>query len=75
MSKYRMPKNRKEFEKMLINAFDMGMECGYAVEHTEKSDDEKVLRNRYRALVQGKISSMSEAVDDEKTFTEKMEGL
>lgn len=75
MSKIIMPKNRKDFEDILVNAFHMGMTCGYAVEHTELSDDEKVYQDRYRAYIQGKISSMSEFVNDEKTFTERMAGL
>ena len=75
MSKFVMPKRRKDFEDMLVNAFDMGMECSYAVEHTEKSDDEKIYQNRYRALMQGKINSMSETINGEKTFTERMAGI
>ena len=77
MAKKKMPKTRKEFEDALVNAFDMGMRCGCGcgVEHTEASDDEKVYRNRYRALIQGKIGSMSEYINDEKTFTERMTDL
>lgn len=75
MSKFVMPTKRKDFEDMLMLAFDMGMQCGYAVEHTEKSDDEAIYRNRYRALIQGKINSMNEILNDEKTFTERMAGL
>lgn len=74
MNKISMPKNRKDFEDMLVNAFNTGMSCGYAVEHTELSDDERVYRNRYRAYIQGKINSMSEIINDEKTFTERMAG-
>ena len=56
---YRMPKTRKEYEEALLNAFDMGMRCGYAVEHTELSVEERILRERYLALIQGKIKNMA----------------
>ena len=66
-----MPKNRKEYEAALLSAFDMGMNCAYAVEHTERSDDERIYRNRYKALIQGKIKGMDEVINNEKTFTER----
>lgn len=75
MSKYIMPKKRKDFEETLLNAFDMGMQCGYAVEHTELSNDERVYRERYRALIQGKINNMDECINGEKTFAERIAGL
>lgn len=75
MSRYKMPKKRQDFEDILVLAFDIGMQCGYGVEHTEKSDDERIYRNRYRALIQGKISSMDECLNGEKTFVERMAGL
>lgn len=71
MSKFKMPKRRKDFENMLVNAFVSGMNCAYSVEHTECSDDEKVLMNRYRALIQGKINSMNEVWNDERIYLEK----
>lgn len=69
--KYLIPKNRQQFENMLVNAFEIGMSCGYAVEHTNLSEDERVYSNRYRALIQGKIKDMSEIVNDEKTYIEQ----
>lgn len=75
MSRYKMPKNRKQFEEMLLNAFYMGMQCSYCVEHTEKSTDERIYRDRFRALIQGKINTMSEYIDGEKLYTERMAGL
>lgn len=75
MSKFTMPRKRKDFEEMLMFAFDMGMQCGYTVEHTELSDDERIYRDRYRALIQGKINNMDEIINDEKTFTERNAGL
>lgn len=75
MCKFTMPRKRKDFEEMLVLAFDMGMQCGYAVEHTELSNDERIYRERYRALIQGKINNMDEVINDEKTFTERMASL
>ena len=75
MSKYKMPKKRKDFEEMLVLAFDMGMQCAYGVEHTEKGNDEKIYRERYKALIQGKINSMSESINGEKTYTERIANL
>ena len=72
MSKFIMPRKKKDLEEMLVNAFDMGMQCAYGVEHTEKANDEEILRNRYRALIQGKINGMSDIVNNEKTFVERM---
>lgn len=72
MNKQRVPKRRDEFENSLVSAFCLGMQCGYSVEHTELSNDEKVLENRYRALVQGKINSMSEIYNEEKLYCEKI---
>ncbi len=71
MSKYPMPRNRKDFEEMLVNAFDLGMSCAYGVEHTELSDDENVLRNRFKAVIQGKIEDMSTIYNGERTFIER----
>lgn len=75
MSKFVMPRKRKDFEDMLVDAFVLGMSCGYGVEHTELSDDERIYKNRYRAFLQGKINSMSEIVNDEKTYVERMSGI
>ena len=72
MSKYKMPKDRKRFEDMLVNAFDMGMTCGYGVEHTELAEDESVLRNRFRAMIQGKVEDMSTIYNGEMTTIEKL---
>ena len=72
MSKYNMPKNRKQFEDMLVNAFEMGITCGYGVEHEDLSNDENVFKNRFRAYIQGKISSMNECIDGEKTYLERV---
>lgn len=72
MSKQRMPKNKKEFENSLVSAFCLGMQCGYSVEHTDLSNDEKVLENRFRALIQGKINNMSEIYNEEKLYCEKL---
>ena len=72
MSKQRMPKRRDEFEDSLVSAFCLEMQCGYSVEHTNLSNDEKVLENRYRALLQGKINSMSEIYNEEKLYCEKL---
>lgn len=33
-SKIKMPKNRKEFEQALMDAFEAGCSYGYGVEHT-----------------------------------------
>lgn len=38
----RMPKNKDEFERAILLAFDAGMQAGYGVEHTQKSTDELV---------------------------------
>ena len=35
MSKFVMPRKRKDLENMLVDAFALGMSCGYGVEHTE----------------------------------------
>lgn len=72
MSKYIMPKKRKDFENMLVNVFMLGMNCGYGVEHTELSYDENVYRNRFRALIQGKINCMDEIIDNERTYNERI---
>lgn len=75
MSKYKIPRKREDFEEMLVLAFCTGMTCGYGVEHTELTNDERIYRERYRALLQGKINSMSECFNGEKTFTERAAGL
>lgn len=72
MGKVKMPKNKHNLEDMLVNAFLMGMTSGYGVAHEELSDDERIYANRYRALIQGKIEDMSEIVNGEKTYTERM---
>ena len=72
MGRYTMPKRRSDFEEMLVEAFATGMNCGYAVEHTQLSEDEMVYINRYRAYIQGKISSMGEQYNNEKTYCERV---
>lgn len=67
-----MPKNKSNLEEMLLSAFQQGMICGYGVAHEELSDDERIYVSRYRALIQGKIENMSETVNGEKTYTERM---
>lgn len=71
MSKQRMPKRRDEFEDSLVSAFCLGMQCGYSVEHTDLSNDEKVLENRFRALIQGKINNMSEIYNEAMIYCEE----
>lgn len=36
----RMPKNRREYEFMLLNAFHTGMTAGYGIEHTNITEEE-----------------------------------
>lgn len=67
-----MPKNKKELEEMLMNAFQSGMVSGYAVDHEHLSDDETVLQNRYKAFIQGKIGSINEIYNGELTTCEKI---
>ena len=35
-----MPRNRKEFETQLLQAFRAGMNAGYGVDHTDKYNEE-----------------------------------
>lgn len=71
MRKYAMPKNRKQLEEMLMSAFDMGMTSAYAVEHTEMSDDEEILRDRYKAMIQGKCENMHTIIDGKMIYIER----
>lgn len=36
----RFPKNMKEYEELLLNAFHQGMNAGYAVDHENIREDE-----------------------------------
>lgn len=53
-SKIKMPKNRKEFEQALMDAFEAGCSYGYGVEHTANIElQEKIGAEHYI----GKIST------------------
>lgn len=71
MSKYKMPKNRKQFEAALISAFEIGMCCAYGVEHEDLRRDEEIYSKRFVAFIQGKINSMNECFNGEKTYLER----
>lgn len=74
MKRYKMPKNRREYEFYMLNAFMMGMNCGYAVEHTELSNEERIYRERFKALIQGKINSINDIIDNDALFIERNSG-
>lgn len=40
----KIPKTKKEFENCLIYAFNQGMNAGYAVEHTNITEEENKFR-------------------------------
>lgn len=71
MSKYKMPKNRKEFESALTSAFEIGMSCAYGVQHEYLRSDEEIYSKRFVAFIQGKINSMNECFNNEKTYLER----
>lgn len=37
----KFPKNRKQYELDLLFAFDLGMTCGYGIEHSDISNEER----------------------------------
>lgn len=63
-------KTQTHFEDKLVDAFMLGMICGYGVDHEHLGDDERVYKNRFRAYLNGKIKDMNEVYNDERTTLE-----
>lgn len=42
-----MPKNKKELEQKLLQVFQEGMNAGYAIEHTDITNEERKASERF----------------------------
>lgn len=58
MNKHLMPKNKRQFEACLENAFLAGCSWGYVVEHTNKiSEQEQLGADQYLGRISGEEAS------------------